>query len=408
MAAPMVKTSAPGIYKRGSRYVVSYRVDGSQKWETAGSLAEARRLKAARVAAIDAGEFAVDSRVKFKDYASEWVSRYHGRGKSVKAKTRDGYRRSLERHVYPRIGHIPLAKITTRTLNQFVADMATVEPALSDNTIRNALNPVRSCLATAVDEGLLRYNPARGVYLPHRETATDSEERKVRPFTLAQLDAVMSMVNPKYRDLCELLAGTGLRISEACGLQWQHVHLDGSRPHVAVRRAINAEGKEETLKSRHARRDVPLSPSLVDRLRARRSTTPFAGDADPVFANRNGDPINRDNVRRRFLKPVLGEAGADWKGAGWHTFRHTFASMLFQRGRNIKQVQHLMGHHAASFTLDTYTHLIDGDEIQAFDWRESVNTPQTHQQVTAGNALALEDTDPAYTSEHAVGAVTNW
>jgi integrase len=47
--------------------------------------------------------------------------------------------------------------------------------------------------------------------------------------------------------------------------------------------------------------------------------------------------------------------------AGFHTFRHTVASRLFAAGRNVVQVQRWLGHHSASFTLDTYVHLLDGD-----------------------------------------------
>jgi integrase len=48
-------------------------------------------------------------------------------------------------------------------------------------------------------------------------------------------------------------------------------------------------------------------------------------------------------------------------GAGFHTFRHTVASRLFEEGRNVVQVQRWLGHHSASFTLDTYVHLLDND-----------------------------------------------
>lgn len=51
------------------------------------------------------------------------------------------------------------------------------------------------------------------------------------------------------------------------------------------------------------------------------------------------------------------EAGAPW--AGFHTLRHTCASILFESGRNLRQVQRWLGHHSASFTLDTYVHLLD-------------------------------------------------
>jgi integrase len=61
----------------------------------------------------------------------------------------------------------------------------------------------------------------------------------------------------------------------------------------------------------------------------------------------------------RVIKPAAQEVDAPW--AGWHTFRHTCASILFAQGRNAVQVQRWLGHHSPSFTLDTYVHLLEGD-----------------------------------------------
>lgn len=76
-----------------------------------------------------------------------------------------------------------------------------------------------------------------------------------------------------------------------------------------------------------------------------------------MFPVGNGTPLRQENVRRRVLKPAAEEAGVSW--IGFHTFRHTCASLLFVRGKNAKQVQRWLGHHAARFTLDTYAHLLD-------------------------------------------------
>ncbi len=51
----------------------------------------------------------------------------------------------------------------------------------------------------------------------------------------------------------------------------------------------------------------------------------------------------------------------DESWVGFHSFRHTCASMLFRRGYNAKQVQHWLGHHSPSFTLATYVHLLPDD-----------------------------------------------
>jgi integrase len=73
-------------------------------------------------------------------------------------------------------------------------------------------------------------------------------------------------------------------------------------------------------------------------------------------------------LRSRYLKPAAEEAGVPW--IGFHTFRHTCASLLFERGANAKQVQRWLGHHAASFTLDTYIHLLPGDVCEPLDLAE--------------------------------------
>ncbi len=81
MAARMVRTKTPGVYKRGSRYVVVYYVEGRQRKEAARTLEDARALKAKREAGVDSGEFHEHARATLYEYAREWAERYQGRGR---------------------------------------------------------------------------------------------------------------------------------------------------------------------------------------------------------------------------------------------------------------------------------------------------------------------------------------
>ncbi|MDP9400515.1 MAG: tyrosine-type recombinase/integrase, partial [Actinomycetota bacterium] len=141
---------------------------------------------------------------------------------------------------------------------------------------------------------------------------------------------------------------------------------------------------------RHGRRDVPLPPRLVHELRERRGDVEWSGDDDLVFPSLNGTPLLVENVRRRVLRPAAEEAGASW--AGFHTFRHTCASLLFEAGRNPKQVQRWLGHHSASFTLDTYIHLLGDDLGDALELR------------TGGNGVATGPTATGDTLPEALAA----
>src|SRR4051812_33532983 len=95
----LVKTGTPGIYKRGSRYVVVFRDPaGQQRKHAARTLAEARELKATLATDIHRGEYRAQNRVTFAEYATEWLATYGGRTArgSVRSTTAREYRRYTE------------------------------------------------------------------------------------------------------------------------------------------------------------------------------------------------------------------------------------------------------------------------------------------------------------------------
>jgi integrase len=111
-------------------------------------------------------------------------------------------------------------------------------------------------------------------------------------------------------------------------------------------------------KSRYGRRDVPLSEGMARRLwEVRKATSPV--DDAPLFPSKTGGVLDSSNVFARVLKPAARAAGVQW--AGFHTLRHTCATILFRRGLNAKQVQVWLGHHSPAFTLATYVHLLADD-----------------------------------------------
>ncbi|MFL5862160.1 MAG: tyrosine-type recombinase/integrase [Solirubrobacteraceae bacterium] len=174
------------------------------------------------------------------------------------------------------------------------------------------------------------------------------------------MELVVSLAHADHRLMFELLAATGVRRSELLALEVRHLALDGESPHVKVRQRVRRQRGAGlvvgALKSRHARRDLPVDLPLARRLAAH-----VAGrdERELVFRSTVGTILDPDNVAERVLAPACAAAGVEW--AGFHTFRHTVASRLFAGGRNVVQVQRWLGHHSPSFTLDTYVHLLDGD-----------------------------------------------
>jgi integrase len=415
------KTSVPGVFRRGGKYAIVYRLNGKQKWESGfRTLDEARRAKATRTADIARGEFQERSRVTLHEFAREWVKRHHGRGRrGFRERTRKDYERQLEQYCLMYFSpRVRLTEITPQHIAKFISwlcdgraqavnhravalakarEAGEPDPAplsadarreFKDTTIRGIIAPLRGCLAAATREGLIRSNPARDADLPHRPTIEEDEEEQAKALTTEQLAMFLRVVDVKHRLMFRLVAATGLRVSELLGLQWRHLHLDGSSPHIKVRRRI-VDGEPGPLKSKYARRSVPLSFELVRALRDHHALTEWPRAEDPVFATRNGTALRPNNLMRRTLKPAAEEAGAPW--AGFHTFRHTCASLLIHQGRNIVQVQRWLGHHSAAFTLSTYAHLMNDDlgdalEVDALEAEIASNGSLTSATSTHDNA----------------------
>jgi Phage integrase family len=83
----------------------------------------------------------------------------------------------------------------------------------------------------------------------------------------------------------------------------------------------------------------------------------YTGPHGPVWGTRLGKPLDAHNLRNGVLRPVVTDVGLP--RVGFHTFRHTCASLLFAGGKDVKVVQEWLGHSDPGFTLRTYVHLMD-------------------------------------------------
>jgi integrase len=263
MVLPLEPTEVPGVYRRGSRFVAVYRSAGRQRKQSAATLAEARAIKLAGQA--DAREHRRGPTLQ--SFSLAWLDRYAGSGHDVvREATRREYRRLLVNFALTYFDPgVRVRDLDRATVQRFV-DWLTTRPGrsgrLCDRSIANALTPLRLALGAAVAEGLLEANPAEGVVLPRRRAGRAWSPRERRYLTRAELVSLLDEVPEKWRPLFELLAATGLRISEAVGLRWSDLALAGEQPHLRVRRAI-VKGAEVAPKSRHGARLVPLTPELA-------------------------------------------------------------------------------------------------------------------------------------------------
>jgi len=111
-------------------------------------------------------------------------------------------------------------------------------------------------------------------------------------------------------------------------------------------------------KSEISKQPVPLDAVTLDELRSWRALTIYAADTDWAFASERlfgKMPIWANASLQKVVQPAARKARII-KVIGWHTFRHTYSTMLSEHGDDVKVVQELMRHAKLSTTMEIYTH----------------------------------------------------
>lgn len=261
---------------------------------------------------------------------------------TLKESTANLYVYKLQRYVVPVFGSREIASITRYQIEAFLADKARMY-------CRNTVRAMRACLSRVLSWAVacdwIMKNPCSGVAIPFGKTRI-----KRTVLTPEQVVAIASRLKEPYSTLVLFLAGTGLRVGEAVGIKWSD--FDGTILH--VQRRIY-EGREGTTKTRSSERSIPISPVLIERMKA-------LGDGEWVFRSRKGTPVDPKNIAHRYLRPVTHELGIPL--GGWHDFRHTLSTRLLREKHPAKLVAELLGHSDVRTTLAVYHHVAT-EELRA-------------------------------------------
>jgi len=123
-------------------------------------------------------------------------------------------------------------------------------------------------------------------------------------------------------------------------------------------------------KTSHSRRRVAMTPKLALYLREykterewlnRQLGKPFTLD-DLVFTGIEGKPIDPGVLSHSFGRLAV-QAGLE--NVRFHDLRHTFASLMLLRGAKPKIISEALDHSSVAFTMDVYSHIIDGIQSDA-------------------------------------------
>lgn len=320
---------------------------------------EAQAFLSSVLSRLGDGSYAAPSRTTVAAFLNEeWLPAVEG---TLRPLSYTQYASVVRLRVIPRLGHVRLQALNGAHLNALYREQA----GLSVATRRLTHAVLHRALHDAVRWGRLVRNPADPAD-PPKAAATRAES-----WTAKELSRFLDHVREdRLFALWRLAATTGMRRGELAGLTWRALDLDGARLSVEQQLLPTRGGISfGPPKSARSKRTVALDPETVRVLREHRDVQKlerdFAGgayvDADLVFADALGGPVNPQRLTEQFRK--LRRAAGLATGT-LHVLRHTAATLALTNGIPVHIVAARLGDDPRTL-LSTYAHLLPQSDEQA-------------------------------------------
>ena len=282
------------------------------------------------------------------------LDRYVAEEMPERHSTNLAYRSYIETHIRPKWAEWSLRDLTRRgaafMIEQWLKSLD-LAPKTKGN-IRNVMAVIFNC---AMRWGLtdIGVNPLALV----RVKGVSRRQTEPRILDPEQIQALIANLTEPCRTAVVIALSTGLRCSELFALKW--LDFDWEQMTVLVRRAI-VDGVVGDVKTKYSQSGLPLDPALAEILFTWKRASQFGRDSDWVFGSpqKAGKcPLRSSAMLATKIRPAA-KAAKLGNDVGWHTFRHTYSSMLRQLGVDIKVQQELLRHADIRTTMNVYTQAV--------------------------------------------------
>ena len=310
------------------------------------------------------------------EYCERWLLMQSAH---IRTTTLTDYSSKVKNYIVAPLGHMYMANVTTDDVR-----LALVAASEKSNSVYRSVHMLyKAIFNSAVDSNIIDYSPCEHISAKGGKPQKDKEA--LTDEQIVKLLSAIKGLPPYVFVMIGLYAG--LRREEILGLQWDSVFLDGDAPYLSVRRAWHSEHNRPVisteLKTKAARRDIPIPKNLAECLRKAKSKS----TSDFVVANSEGGPLSYTQFKRvwqyivtrstkertyvryingqkitKTVTPVLGEKAAHNGNVLYsldfqvtpHQLRHTYITNLIYASVDPKTVQYLAGHENSKITMDIY------------------------------------------------------
>ena len=348
------------VYKRGETWSVTYDIprdaNGKRRQKTKGGFRikrEAHNYLAKKQNEISNRNYIDETNMTTGEYLMKWLSEYVEQ--NLKETTISGYETNLRKHIIPEIGRIKLIELKPIHVNNLYNSK--LKEGLSPTTVVYIHRVLSKALKHALKLELVYRNVCELVEPPKKK------KYKAHPLKGDEVKILLESAEKSKIYIPVLLAvGLGLRRGETIGLRWQDV--DFKRKTISINQSIT-RAKNETVittpKTESSKRVLKASDNILKIFKQEKEKQKkfrdFMEDAyqdnDLIFCYEDGSIFSINAVNHLFTKLLI---TAGLPHIRFHDLRHTYATLLLNRGIHMKVAQSILGHSSIKTTMDIYSH----------------------------------------------------
>ncbi|RYP98206.1 phage integrase [Bifidobacterium pseudolongum subsp. globosum] len=259
------------------------------------------------------------------------------------------------------VGGLQIREATPMVLQRFIDGVVDVHGHGAAKTCKTVLSGM---FKIAVKNGAINHNPVLELDSVKRPDTVEGRAADAIPLdglhtVFTAIEGIPALVRNDEVDLCRFMVGAGLRVSEACGLQWDCVNLDDGEIRVERQaKRVVGEGMQVVpwVKTEASRRRIHIPMATVELLRVRKVRQCEDGLPNPydlVFPLPTGN-IREGNLLDRHLRDNREALGYPELRFTSHSFRKTCASILEAQGASTLAIRDYLGHEDAVLTEKVY------------------------------------------------------
>ncbi|MFA6076034.1 MAG: site-specific integrase [Negativicutes bacterium] len=303
---------------------------------------------------------------------SSWITKWLDlRRNSLRYKTVESYESAAKCVENHRIGNADINHIKLIDIQGFLNSIIGKEVNRRIPGLRKAelVKLVINCaLEYAVENDILDRNPAKKIKLPKKP------QNEIVPMNKQEIRKFISACDTEKYGLCYyFMIGYGLRLGEAVGLKWSdvdfHKRVFSINRTIGIKRGAGLAITEP--KTHKSKRSLPITQELYDRLKAQQAKQDslihkldgYYQDEGYINTQDNGKVVHPGSLYKIY-KRILRVNGISEKRV--HDLRHTFASMVIERGDNPKVLQELLGHSTINMSMH-YSHISENAKTRAIE-----------------------------------------